>query len=658
MRTHQRLSLIFLSALLALLASGVIAHAAHAPGDFIIVSNEQVGGRPYRVAVTGTLLYVGQDRIVRALDTTDPAAPVQAGLAYTLPGSIMGLAVDGARLYAATNGEVYIFSCANPGDLQLLGITTAPSAVHDIAALGNVLYVADGAYGVLAVDVTDPALPVLTQTTYIPATANSIDVAGALAVVATEGAGQNRVYALDLADPLHPQLAGSVPIGGPARGVALIGRYAFASAANTTLVNLAVVDVLTPTAPALVTRITLTGTTSQVVAGDGYVYVTAMEDVAATLHVVDVLTPTEPVRAGTLTGLGTGLYAAWQPGTVFIADQTRGRVLSVDVSAPAAPALAGSYGGPGLARAVAWNDRYAAVADYWSGLSVIDLAASLPRTLPEIGRVPVADLNNGVAVSGSLVYLSSSSTGLRIFDLANPSAPALLGAVDMPGAAGGVAVRGTHAYVASGDQGLTVVNIANPAHPAVQGTFTTTEWIYDVAAGPRLDRPGGVVYLAGATRFRIVDVTTPAAPVQLGDWDTAGANLKVAVQDTHLFLANAEFGMLVYDVSNPSRPQPIGVYLWSGASGVAVDGDYAYLTAGDWPWEGPARPATGNSGLRVLDISAPDAPVLLGAYNTPGTPTDVVAAAGTALVADGEGGVARVRAFRVQSTIMLPLALR
>ena len=645
--------------MLALLGFAVTARAAQAPGDFLIVSNEQVGGRPYRMAVSGTLLYLGQDRIVRALDTTDPAAPVQVGLAYTLPGTIMGLAVDGTRLYAATNGEVYIFSCANPADLQLLGITTAPSAVHAIAARGQALYVADGD-AVLAVDVTDPALPVLAGQISIPATANSLDVAGSLAVVATEGAGQNRVYTLDLTDPLHPQIAGSVPIGGPARGVALSGRYAYATAANTTLLNLAVVDVLTPTAPALVTRITLTGTTSQVVAGAGYVYVTAMEDASASLHVVDVLTPTQPVRAGTLTGVGTGLYAVWQPGTVFVADQMRGQVLSVDVSVPSAPVLAGGYGGPALARAVAWNDRYAAVADYWNGLSIIDLAATLPRTLPEVSRVPVVDLNNGVAVSGSLVYLSSSSTGLRIFDVADPSAPALLGAVHTPGAAGGVAVRGTHAYIASGDRGLTVVNAADPAHPAVQGTLTTTEWIYDVAAGPRLDRPGEVVYLAGAARFRIVDVTNPALPVELGYWDTAGVNLKAAVQGAYLFLANAEFGMIVYDVSDPTSPQPVGNYLWSGASGVAVDGKLAYLTAGDWPWKapGPAQPVAGNSGLRVLDISAPDAPVLLGAYNTPGTPADVVAAGGTALVADGEGGVTRVRAFTVQSIVLLPSILR
>ena len=135
--TRERLPLILLSAVLAFVASGLIAHAAQAPGDFIIISNEQVGGRPYRVAVTGTLLYVGQDRIVRALDTTDPAAPVQVGLAYTLPGSIMGLAVDAERLYAATNGEVYIFSCANPvvdgvvyvyygGADHVIGLATCP----------------------------------------------------------------------------------------------------------------------------------------------------------------------------------------------------------------------------------------------------------------------------------------------------------------------------------------------------------------------------------------------------------------------------------------------------------------------------------------------------------------------------------------------------
>ncbi len=64
-------------------------------------------------------------------------------------------------------------------------------------------------------------------------------------------------------------------------------------------------------------------------------------------------------------------------------------------------------------------------------------------------------------------------------------------------------------------------------------------------------------------------------------------------------------GLRVVDVSNPAQPREVGFYDTPGwAEGVAVSGAYAYVADGD--------------GLRVVDVSNPAQPREVGFYDTPG----------------------------------------
>ena len=61
-------------------------------------------------------------------------------------------------------------------------------------------------------------------------------------------------------------------------------------------------------------------------------------------------------------------------------------------------------------------------------------------------------------------------------------------------------------------------------------------------------------------------------------------------------------GLWIIDVSNPAAPVEVSVLL-GGAVGVEVVGGLAYVAAG-------------SSGLRIIDVSNPEAPVELGALDT------------------------------------------
>ena len=59
----------------------------------------------------------------------------------------------------------------------------------------------------------------------------------------------------------------------------------------------------------------------------------------------------------------------------------------------------------------------------------------------------------GVAVVGELVYVTAWTSGLRVIDVSDPTAPVEIGSIDTPGNARNVAVVGSFAYVADSFEG-------------------------------------------------------------------------------------------------------------------------------------------------------------------------------------------------------------
>ncbi|MCL6432257.1 MAG: hypothetical protein K6V36_15585, partial [Anaerolineae bacterium] len=146
---------------------------------------------------------------------------------------------------------------------------------------------------------------------------------------------------------------------------------------------------------------------------------------------------------------------------------------------------------------------------------------------------------------------------------------------------------GSYAYVAAHSAGLRVIDVSNPASPTEVGFCATPGYAYDVAVA------GRYAYVAdGDAGLRVVDVSNPSSPTEIGSCDTPGTCEGVAVAGSYAFVADGDAGLRIIDVSNPSRPAEVGFYdtPW-GAYGVAVAQGYAYV-------------ADGFGGLFVLRFSA------------------------------------------------------
>jgi hypothetical protein len=102
--------------------------------------------------------------------------------------------------------------------------------------------------------------------------------------------------------------------------------------------------------------------------------------------------------------------------------------------------------------------NYAYVADYDSGLQIIDISNPLTPTIK--GNYNTSGFATGVQVLGNYAYIADVNSGLQIIDISNPLTPTLKGNYDTSGFATGVQVVGNYAYVADLQGGLKIIDVS------------------------------------------------------------------------------------------------------------------------------------------------------------------------------------------------------
>lgn len=176
--------------------------------------------------------------------------------------------------------------------------------------------------------------------------------------------------------------------------------------------------------------------------------------------------------------------------------------------------------------------------------------------------------------------------------------PLLVGAV--PEAAGtAVAVRGDRSVTVAADA-LRVIDVSDPATPAEIGEFRPpVAWgaeCVELHAGHALVCDGY------NDRLVVLDVTDPDAIHQVAEIEARRVN-DVAVVGQYVYLAADD--LLVVDFGNPAEPTIVSSFDhgvgWRGS--IAVEHPYLYLT--QWSEELWA-------GLSIYDISQPTSPVPMG----------------------------------------------
>ncbi len=206
--------------------------------------------------------------------------------------------------------------------------------------------------------------------------------------------------------------------------------------------------------------------------------------------------------------------------------------------------------------------------------------------------------NEDVAVQGTRIA-TTLAYGVQIWELEDPANPVLLGDYYMDGLRGRAVAWEGDLVVAStrATNRLYLIDVSNPRQPARIDRLSGTGDNADIA----LVRDGATrwCYLAGNAQndFQIHDLTNPAAAVLHGGLNLAGPPNALAVLGDIVLISARSVGLYAVNVSNPDAPLLVDTEVVTGFHvGVAADGSRAAI-------------ASGAAGFTLFDVSNPANPV-------------------------------------------------
>jgi hypothetical protein len=295
------------------------------------------------------------------------------------------------------------------------------------------------------------------------------------------------------------------------------------------------------------------------------------------------------------------------------------------------------------------------------------------RNVSLVGALALSGFNadvwgyNGFAYVGSwgLGLDACPAAGVRIIDLADPAKPTLIGAVaEIPGTTqedvevtrintryfhGDLLVTGIQTCGETGAQGIDLWDVSDPYSPKHLG-FWDSVGAFGVHELTLFQR-GNRAYVAAATPFsefvigqgdfRLVDVTDPRNPVQVGEWGLTDIGVEPDCHDFGVYctydhsaavskdgrlvvLSYWDYGAVMLDISDPSQPRYLGRTPYpAGSDGdthsvafargdnvlITADEDWSPLFGGDATW----------GYMRVWDIKNPSHAQQLSTFATPNT---------------------------------------
>ncbi|MDH4037769.1 MAG: T9SS type A sorting domain-containing protein [Candidatus Krumholzibacteria bacterium] len=177
--------------------------------------------------------------------------------------------------------------------------------------------------------------------------------------------------------------------------------------------------------------------------------------------------------------------------------------------------------------------------------------------------------------------------GLRIFDLADPTAPALL--YQTGGEGHDSTPRGNRLYDFHGSNGTVIWDVSDPAAPDTLGVINDPQIRFhhsgDVTADERYLYLCDELITHPGADISIWDIADPAFPVRVGQIADADATVhNIYVVGDLAYVAYYSAGLKVFDLADPTRPVLAGQYDTSRRTGegfVGAIGCYAYSPDGN-----------------------------------------------------------------------------
>ena len=249
-----------------------------------------------------------------------------------------------------------------------------------------------------------------------------------------------------------------------------------------------------------------------------------------------------------------------------------------------------------------------------------------------------------VSAKESLAFLGHGGY-LEILDLTDPSAPTRINRHRIEGFITHVELAGNLAYVCAESRGIHILDVADPYDVLTLGFVPATDYMRN------LEVHDSRLYYCMASSFHIVDVSDPAAPIELGVYERPN-QIWFSVWGDHAYLAVQPYELYVLNLEDPTEPwletvmpgAPGGTFINNllcsdGLMYVIRFNFYGFHNFRIYDLADPAQPAElsvlygsldlqevavrghwlhfiTSTGITLYDVGDPTAPVFLGSTTT------------------------------------------
>ena len=538
--------------------------------------------------------FVAEGGTVLIMDLSQPSIPVVLSDSIATHTQVGGIVFDAARnlLYVAAS-DLFIWNVNdinNPVQVAAFTHDTAGSpgfSVNTLTQQGNMLY-GTGGLNLHAIDITDPANPVLKDT---------------YTQFFSGGGGLKPTF----------------------NGVASKGNFIFATGSA---IDMRIYEYTPETGISFIHSTGWSVSTSRgpLVNGDFLYYYSSSFDKG--LAIMDISSPDQfsifstpiyPEYATVNAVVGNIAYISKNlPGV------TTAQVDLVDITDPFAAFPIASVSFDSLVTAMAASNHQAAIITKYDGLQIFNTTDVTNPSLAGVQALPGTTQN--VSVSNNTAFLPQYQVGVQVIDLTDPTNPALLSNITTSSDYSNVLGKGDRAYVLDG-RTMKIFDVSVLGSPVLLGSHQFTPvTATPTAVAMRIAVDNGLAVSGVTTELELIDVSDASNPILLGRYNTVDYVTKIQIVGTTAYIGTGD-GLEIVDISNPAAPQQVGFHAINILRDFVVRDNVAYAVAA-------------IDGFFILDVSRPSRIQQIGFYDVVGVSISSVDVQGNfAFISNGYNGV-------------------
>jgi PKD repeat protein len=554
------------------------------------LSELQLEQLPYGAKKFGHLVILFCESTTLAIDVSDELHPQCAG---DFGFGILDIAIQGNIMYTVNGMTLLSYDISNLDQIKFLGSLNADS--WSIRLQGNIAYLAMDQYsygGLTVVDISDPTNPVRIGGYSSNNLYYTVVPAGGVLYAST----RSGVEIFDISTPQQPVFIGACPVAHLQKPFPLTVQGNFAYLADAAWNGFHILNISDPSHVTEVGSLELQSYVNNTIsAAQGRIYVSGAD---AGTFIINASDPAKPKISG-IWNKGRTYSVAGITGTWAYAGSW-GMDL-IDVSDPAQPHPVKSFSNAALPapRKLIINGN-TAYGMRWQGLDIWDISDPINPSVighMDFNEEPTAYCEGIALMPGRSILVLTQNVwsanysyidhgNLRIIDVSNPRVPKELHSSHDLDYGNDVAATGDLVVVADISSGLKIFNLSDPSQPVLVATvYDERDDFYHVAA------KGSTILTVRNDFLCSYDLSNPANPVYLDTVAAGGGSMKpLVIADSFLF-ALFGYNLWVFDISDPKRMLWINAFETVEPSDIAVAGTHLIL-------------ADGGAGLLSYDLSS------------------------------------------------------